>query len=94
MEVQYNQVLSIFNKEIDSVAVNTLEAYLKVNSFFFFFILHCVVCGILVPQSRIEPMHPEVEARTANHWASWEALDSLLIDFEISVVLEGLRKRM
>lgn len=39
-------------------------------------------------------MHPEVEARTANHWASWEALDSLLIDFEISVVLEGLRKRM
>lgn len=61
---------------------------------FFFSFLHCVACGILVPQSRIEPMHPEVEAQTANHWASREALNSLLIDFKISVVLEGLRKRM
>lgn len=60
----------------------------------FFFFLHCVAYGILVPQSRIEPMHPEVEAQTTNHWASGEALNSLLIDFEISVVLEGLRKRM
>ena len=39
-------------------------------------------------------MHPELEAQTANHWASREALNSLLIDFKISVVLEGLRKRM
>ena len=39
-------------------------------------------------------MHPEVEAQTASHWVSGEALNSLLIDFENSVVLEGLRKRM
>ena len=74
--------------------MNALEAHLKVNSFFFFSFLHCEACGILVTQSRIEPMHPEVEAQTASHWVSGEALNSLLIDFENSVVLEGLRKRM
>ena len=29
---------------------------------FFFFWLHCVVCGILVPQLGVKPMPPAVEA--------------------------------
>ena len=35
---------------------------------FFVFWLHCVACGILVPQPGIEPASPAVEALSLNHW--------------------------
>ena len=38
----------------------------------FFFRLRHVACGILVPQPRIEPVPPAVEARRLNHWTARE----------------------
>ena len=38
--------------------------------FLFFFWLHHVVCGILVPWSGIEPVAPAVEAWSLNHWTA------------------------
>ena len=35
-----------------------------INTFFFFFLLHQEICGILVPQPRIEPVPPAVEAQS------------------------------
>ena len=37
---------------------------------FFLFGLHCMACGILVPQPGIEPVSPAVEAQSPNHWKS------------------------
>ena len=31
-----------------------------------------VACGILVPQPGIEPMPPEVEGQSLNHWTTME----------------------
>ena len=44
------------------------------NLFGFFggFLPHCTACGILVPQPRIEPMPPAVEAQSLNHWTARE----------------------
>ena len=38
------------------------------NYYYFFFWSHCTVCGILVPQSGIEPLPPALEAWSLNHW--------------------------
>ena len=34
--------------------------------------LHHAACGILVPQTRVKPPPPSVEAQTLNHWATRE----------------------
>ena len=39
---------------------------------FFFFWLHCMACGLLVPWSGMEPMSPAVEAQSLNHWTTRE----------------------
>ena len=39
---------------------------------FFFFWLHGVARGILVPQPGIEPVSPAVEAESPNHWTTRE----------------------
>ena len=31
--------------------------------------MHHIACGILVPQPGIEPLSPELEAWSLNHWA-------------------------
>ena len=41
-------------------------------NYFFFFWLHHVACGILVPQPGIEPVPPAAEARSLNHWTARE----------------------
>ena len=38
----------------------------------FFFWLHHVACGILVPQPETEPMSPAVEVRSPQHWTTRE----------------------
>ena len=40
--------------------------------FFFFFWLHCVACGILVPRPGVEPMPSAVKSLSPNHWTSRE----------------------
>ena len=40
----------------------------------FFFWLCCAACGILVPQSGIEPGPSEVKTRSPNHWTAREFL--------------------
>ena len=40
--------------------------------YFFFFWLHHVACGILVPQPGIQPLPPAVEARSLNPWTARE----------------------
>lgn len=35
---------------------------------FFFFPLHCLACGILVPQAWIEPRPSAVRAQSPDHW--------------------------
>ena len=45
-----------------------LEVLKNYFNFFFFFWSHCTVCGILVPQSGIEPLPPALEAWSLNHW--------------------------
>ena len=48
------------------------------NSFFFFFFFfyggraHHMACEILVPQSRIKPVPPALEAHSLNHWTTRE----------------------
>ena len=46
--------------------------------FFFFFWLHSMACGILVPGPGIEPMPPAIEEQSPNHWAIREVPQSLI----------------
>ena len=39
---------------------------------FFFFWLHRVACGILVPGPGIEPAPPALEAQSLHHWTARE----------------------
>ena len=39
-------------------------------SFFLYFLLHHIVCGISVPRPGIEPATPAVEVRSLNHWTA------------------------
>ena len=39
-------------------------------SYFFYFWLHHLVCGILVPQPRIKPVPPALEVCSLNHWTA------------------------
>ena len=41
-------------------------------SLFFFFRLHCVSCGILVPQPGVEPTPLVVKAQSPNPWIARE----------------------
>ena len=49
--------------------------------FFFFFLWHHEMGGILVPGSRIEPLPPELAAWNPNHWITREVL---LFPFDIA----------
>ena len=40
------------------------------------FLLHCAVCGLLVPRPGIKPMPPAVEAQCPNHWTAEECPDT------------------
>ena len=40
--------------------------FLSLSLFFFFFWLHCVTCGILVPQTGIEPEPPRLPRKSQN----------------------------
>ena len=44
----------------------------KNSNFILCFVFGCVVYGILVPKTGIEPMPPAVEAQSLNHWTSRE----------------------
>ena len=46
--------------------------YLSQNLFFFFFWLHRMACGILVPRTGIEPAPLAVRAQSPNHWTARE----------------------
>ena len=47
-----------------------------------------MACGILVPQSAIQPMLPALEAQTLSHWATREVpIYTLLFSSEPAVVL-------
>ena len=49
---------------------------------FFFLLLHCTACRILVPSPRIEPAPLAVKARSPNHWTTREdPFDSFLFFF-------------
>ena len=39
-------------------------------TYFFFFWLCSMACGILVPQLRIEPVSPALEAQSLNWWTA------------------------
>ena len=49
------------------------------NFIFYVFWLHHVVCGILVPQPRMEPVPPALEAYDLNRWASREVLQPYIL---------------
>ena len=53
--------------------------YQKFQKFFFFFWPHLVACGILVPQSGIEPALPAVELWSLNHWTAREVLEFFVV---------------
>ena len=42
------------------------------ESYFFFFLPHCLACGIFIPRQRIEPMSPAEEVWSPNHWTAKE----------------------
>ena len=44
----------------------------RIGHFFFFFLLHCASCGILVPQPGIEPVPLALEEQSLNHWTTRE----------------------
>ena len=54
---------------------------------FFFFLLHCAVCGLLVPQPGIKPMPPAVEAQFPNHWTSREVPRYFFFTFKRKKIL-------
>ena len=37
---------------------------------YFIYWLHCVACGILVPQPKIEPVSPTLEVQRPSHWTT------------------------
>ena len=41
--------------------------YFKIHFSFSFFLLHCTVCRILVPQPRVEPRPSTVKTQSPNH---------------------------
>ena len=43
--------------------------------------LHCVACGILIPQWGIEPMPTAVESHSLNHWTTREVCNLSYINF-------------
>lgn len=47
-------------------------------NFFFLFLPHCMSCRILVPGPGFEPVPPEVEAQSPNHWTTREIPDGTL----------------
>ena len=49
---------------------------------FCFVLLHCAVCGILVPRPGIKPMPPAVEAQSLNHWTSREVPRDFFFTFK------------
>ena len=49
------------------------------NFIFYVFWLHHVARGILVPQPRMEPVPPALEAYDLNHWASREVLQPYIL---------------
>ena len=44
----------------------------NVGEWWGFFWLHCMACGILVPQPVIKPAPPTVKAQRLNHWTARE----------------------
>ena len=50
--------------------VNTISGYFFLCVCLFW--LHRMVCGILVPQPRIQPVPPEVKVWNPNHWTARE----------------------
>ena len=44
------------------------------NCFLFFPTIQHIACGILIPQARIEPAPPALEAQSFNQWTSREVL--------------------
>ena len=48
--------------------VAPIAVVLKVIDFIYW--LHCVACGILVPQQRTEPVSPAPEVQRPNHWTT------------------------
>lgn len=53
----------------------------KTNSSFFlsFFWPYCMACGILLPQSGIEPLHPRMGAQSLSHWITRAVLYFVLL---------------
>ena len=48
-------------------------------SFFLFFWLCCLACGILVPGPGIEPAPSAVKAQSPNHWTTREFPETLFL---------------
>ena len=53
----------------------------------FFFWLHQVECGILVPQPGIKPVPPAVEVQSSNHWTTKEVPELFLLKKSLSRVV-------
>ena len=49
---------------------SSLPGIVPLSTFFFFFV-H-ITCGILVPRPKIEPVPPEMEGQSPNHWTARE----------------------
>ena len=58
-----------------------------VCEFFFFFWLHQVECGILVPQPGIKPVPPAVEVQSSKHWTTKEVPELFLLKKSLSRVV-------
>ena len=64
-----------------TVFLSSIFAIILKTLFFFFFLrLHCVACGLLVPQPGIEPVSPALGAWSANHWTTREVPLRTLFD--------------
>ena len=65
------------------VLLKSPHASLGLRSLLFLISCHGA-CGILVPQPGIEPAPPVVEARSLEHWTSWEVPSSLPLNSLLS----------
>ena len=87
-DAKMSYLFGVFQKIVRNSSLKMfvfLKAPLGSGNKLLFFRSHRAACGILLPQSEIEPVSPAVEVQSPNHWMAREVLQATSFEY----VLEG-----